>query len=217
MALESRARSRKNGAMTKKPAPPRTEAGIPDQELDRWLQARQKMKPLAANLAMLDGFVTAMAAGPLEQDLFGAILAALALQPADLNTGGTPEFAAIQATAERFNRISRELEDAILTPYHQRRGNGDIWPYDWCEGFLAYVTLTRPEWDRVMSVADPLHRLMLPILLYCGDDQARPLPETPTGPEEQKFAPDAWREIPANVVEIRNYYHFIPTGQSRRR
>jgi yecA family protein len=204
--------------MMKKPKLPQTVVGMSDKELDRWLQARQGMKPLASNLAMLDGVVTAMAAGPLDQDLVGAILAALALQPEDLNTGGTPEFMAIQATAERFNRISRELQNGVFVPHCQRRGDDDTGPYDWCEGFLAYVTLTRPEWDTVMTVTNPLHRLILPILKLRRDEQGRPNLEPPRPqPVGPQSAQDTWQEIQESVVEIRNHYHFVPKGQSRRR
>lgn len=204
--------------MTKKPAPPQTAPGMSDKELDRWLQARQGMKPLAVNLAMLDGFATAMAAGPLDQDLVGALLAALGLEHADIAKLETPAYAAIKAASDRFNRISRELADGIAKPAHRQRGNGDIWPYDWCEGFLAYVTLTRSAWDTVMTLDNPLHGLMLPILLYCKDDSGRPLLGPPRpGPEGKAFIRDGWNDIPQSVLAIRHHYHFIPAGESRRR
>lgn len=201
-----------------KASPPPVERPMEDRDLDRWLQARRLKKPLAGNLAMLDGFVTALAAGPLDQDLMGAILAALALEPAALNTGGTPEFAAIKAAADRFNRITEGLDDGVCTPHHRRRGNGDIWPADGCEGFLACVNLNLADWDTVMNPANTLHGLMLPILLYCKDEDGLPWLGPPRpGPETQAFIRNAWNDIPMSVVGIRNHYHVIPTGQSRRR
>jgi uncharacterized protein len=189
-----------------------------DKELDRWLQARRARKPLATNLAMLDGFVTALAAGPLDLDLIGSLLAALALDQDALNTGATPEFAAIKAAADRFNRITGALEDGIVEPHHRRRGNGDTWPADWCEGFLAAVKLNLAEWHSVMDPANQLNGLMLPILLYCKDEQGRPYLGPPRpGPQTQTFISEVWNDIPLSVATIRNHYHFIPTGQSRRR
>ena len=84
---------------------PAPERAMEDKELDRWLQARRAIGPLTTNLAMLDGFITALAAGPVGLDLIGALLKALALEHGALNVGGTPEFAAMKAAADRFNRI----------------------------------------------------------------------------------------------------------------
>jgi uncharacterized protein len=204
--------------MKKSRAAAPTAAALTDKELDRWLQAPCSGGRLTANLAMLDGFLTAMAAGPLDQDLIGALLAALGLGHADIARAGTPAYAAIKAAQDRFNRISSELADGIARPAHRKRGNGEVWPYDWCEGFLAYVTLTRAAWDTVMTLDNPLHGLMLPILLYCKDDSGEPMlgPVRP-GPEGKAFIRDTWNDIPQSVLAIRHHYHFIPTGQSRRR
>ena len=74
----------------------------------------------------IDGFITALAAGSVGLDLIGALLEALALEHGSLNVGGTPEFAAMKAAADRFNRIAAELTNrTIIRPHHRRRGNGD--------------------------------------------------------------------------------------------
>lgn len=201
-----------SGGMTKKSAPPQTATGMSDTELDRWLQARKAEKPLAINLAMLDGYVTAMAAGPLGQDLIGALLAALGLEPADITNGETPAYAAIKTASDRFNRIASELKEGKVKPAHRRRGNGDIWPHDWCEGFLAYVGRTRSAWDTMMTIGNPLHGLMLPILLYCKDDSGKPWLGPPRpGSEGKAFIRDAWHDIPQSVVAIRHHYHVTPS------
>src|SRR5438309_234999 len=103
--------------MTKTRRAAAPERAMDDRELDHWLQARRALNPLAANLAMLDGFVTALAAGPLDLDLIGALLAALALDREALNTGGTPEFAAIKAAVDRFNRMTGKLEKGVVDPW----------------------------------------------------------------------------------------------------
>jgi uncharacterized protein len=190
---------------------PAPERAMEDKELDRWLQARRAIGPLTTNLAMLDGFITALAAGPVGLDLIGALLEALALEHGALNVGGTPEFAAMKAAADRFNRT-------IIRPHHRRRGNGDIWPADWCEGFLAAVNLNRADWKTAMDPSHPLHEKMLPILLYCQDDRGKPYLGRPQPSAETKAVyAEAWKGIPTVVAAIRHHYHFIPAGQSRRR
>jgi yecA family protein len=198
---------------------PAPERAMEDKELDRWLQARRAIGPLTTNLAMLDGFITALAAGPVGLDLIGALLEALALEHGALNVGGTPEFAAMKAAADRFNRIGAELTNrTIIRPHHRRRGNGDIWPADWCEGFLAAVNLNRADWKTAMDPSHPLHEQMLPILLYCQDDRGKPYLGRPQPSAETKAVyAEAWKGIPTAVAAIRHHYHFIPAGQSRRR
>jgi uncharacterized protein len=69
-----------------------------------------------------------------------------------------------------------------------------------------------------MTISNPLHGLMLPILLYCRDDSGKPMLGPPRpGPEGKAFIRDAWNDIPQSVLAIRHHYHVIPTGQSRRR
>jgi yecA family protein len=192
------------------------ERAMDDRDLDRWLQARRALNPLAKNLAMLDGFVTALAAGPLDLDLIGALLAALALDHEALNTGGTPEFAAIKAAVDRFNRMTGELEKGVVDP--RRTGYDDVGLVDWCEGFLAAVNLNLPEWNTVMDSANPLHRLMLPILL-CGKNEQGRSHHGPTRPNQEIHASlsEAGAKIQLSVVTTRNRYDVISTGQSRRR
>ncbi len=40
-------------------------------ELDRWLRTPRKLQPVADSLAMLDGFVTAIVAGPVTYEPLG--------------------------------------------------------------------------------------------------------------------------------------------------
>ena len=41
------------------------------EELDRWLHTRRRRRPVAENLAMLDGYVTAIVAGPVTYEPLG--------------------------------------------------------------------------------------------------------------------------------------------------
>jgi len=42
-----------------------TAAAMPLEELERWLQARAERRPVATSIAMLDGYVTGIVAGPV--------------------------------------------------------------------------------------------------------------------------------------------------------
>lgn len=179
-----------------------------DVELGRWLHARRARGPLATTLPMLDGFVTAMAAGPLGRDLLGQICGALAVGRSALDVGGTLEFAAFRATADRFNAISQRLEDADPDPFHQRKPNGSVDATEWCEGFVAAVDLDRAAWKEVLDLASPLHGLMLPILVHCKTKLGAPMLGRPRpGIQTQTRLRQAYADIPTCVRAIRNHYH----------
>jgi uncharacterized protein UPF0149 len=83
--------------------PPMTKVAMPLDKLDVWLQGRTGAA--ATNLSMLDGFVTAIVAGPVSMDPPEWICPLLGIGIDAFNHGGTPEFAAISAVAVRHNAI----------------------------------------------------------------------------------------------------------------
>lgn len=187
-----------------------------DAALERWLRARRARNPLVKTLPMLDGFVTAMAAGPMGLDLIGHICAALAVEPSALDVGATPEFAAIKAMADRFNALGEILSDAEPKPLHKRKSNGDIDASEWCEGFMAAVNLDRNAWKAVLDLDSHLHGLMLPILLHCKNSLGEPMLGPPRqGIETQIFLKQAYTDIPMSVRGIRQHYHFTRYEQPR--
>ena len=187
-----------------------------DAELERWLRARRARNSLAKTLPMLDGFVTAMAAGPLDLDPVAQICAALAVERSAFDVGGTPEFAAIKAMADRFNAVSQRLADAEPTPLHKRKPNGDVDASEWCEGFLAAVNLNRKAWKAVIEPANHLHGLMLPILLHCKTSSGEPMLGPPrSGVETQIFLKQAYKDIPLHVRAIHQHYHVTHYDQPR--
>jgi uncharacterized protein len=189
-------------------ARPAAERAMGDAELERWLRARRAHNPLVKTLPMLDGFVTAMAAGPIGLDLMGHICAALALKRSAWDVGATPEFAAIKATADRFNALSATLSDAEPKPLHARKSNGDIDAAPWCEGFLTAVNLDRKAWQDVLNLDNHLHGLTLPILLHCKNNRGEPMLGPPrAGIETQIFLKQAYTDIPMSVRAIRDHYH----------
>jgi uncharacterized protein len=75
------------------PSASMAKAAMPLDELDQWLRGRADRQPAAANVSMLDGYVTAIAAGPVSFDPREWICPLLAIDADAFNHGGTPEFA----------------------------------------------------------------------------------------------------------------------------
>src|SRR5215831_14072520 len=83
------------------PSASMAKAAMPLDDLEQWLRGRADRQPAATNLSMLDGYVTAIVAGPVSFDPREWICPLLAIDADAFNHGGTPEFAAISAAAMR--------------------------------------------------------------------------------------------------------------------
>jgi len=135
--------------MTRRPVEAAATSGMirppmsPD-ELDRWLRTPRKLQPVADSLTMLDGFVTAIVAGPVTYEPFGWLCPLLGVTKDAYLNGDTPEFAAIAAVAERHNIISAVLSETQnqFTPLFSRSETGDVDVGPWCRGFYAAIQLT---------------------------------------------------------------------------
>jgi uncharacterized protein len=152
-----------------------TKVAMPLDKLDVWLQGRTVAA--ATNLSMLDGFVTAVVAGPVSMDPPEWICPLLGIEIDAFNHSGTPEFAAISAAAVRHNAIVETLTNAPKTfePIFVRKPGKDVDAGSWCEGFYAAMKLRLSAWAPLRNLADINHGLLLPILFHCVDDQGRPM------------------------------------------
>ncbi|MEY9438609.1 UPF0149 family protein [Bradyrhizobium elkanii] len=157
-------------------------AAMPLAELEQWLQARVDQHPAATGLPMLDGYVAAIVAGPVSMSPLDWICPLLAIDADAFNHGGTPEFAAISAVALRHNEISQILSTTPnqFAPMHRRQPNGVVDPRPWCQGFYAAMRLRLSAWAPLLDASNVNHRLLLPILLHCRDDQAASAARTAT-------------------------------------
>src|ERR1700680_2841049 len=190
--------------------PPMTAVAMPLDKLDLWLQGRTRAA--ATNLAMLDGFVSAVVAGPVSMDPPEWICPLLGIGIDASNQGGTPEFAAISAVAVRYNAIVETLTNAPKTfePIFARKPNKDIDAGPWCEGFYAAMKLRLSAWAPLTHLGDINQGRFLPILFHCVDDQGRPMLGPPRqGPDTDRFRRTAYKDIPAVVEEMRQYW--MPT------
>lgn len=185
---------------------------MPLDELDQWLRGRTDRQPAAANLSMLDGYVTAIVAGPVSFDPPDWICPLLAIDADAFNHGGTPEFAAISAVAVHHNDISNILSTAPdrFEPMYRRKPNREIDARPWCRGFYAAMPLRLSAWAPLLNTDDVNYGLLLPILVHCVDGQGRPLlGPTRKGLQGKAFLRTAYRDIPAVVEALRQYW--MPT------
>jgi uncharacterized protein len=192
--------------------PPMTAVAMQLDTLDAWLQGRANHGAAATNLSMLDGFVTAIVAGPVSMDPPEWICPLLGIEIDAFNHGGTLEFSAISAVAVRHNAIVETLSRAPKTfePIFARKPNGEIDAAPWCEGFYAAMKLKLPAWAPLRNLAEINHSLLLPILFHCVDDQAQPMLGPPRkGQETELFRRTAYKDIPPVVEEMRQYW--MPT------
>jgi len=192
--------------------PPMAAVAMPLDKLDLWLQGRTDHGAAATNLSMLDGFVTAIVAGPVSMDPPEWICPLLGIEIDAFNLGDTPDFAAISAVAVRHNAVVETLSNAPETfePIFARKPNHEVDAGPWCEGFHAAMKLRLSAWAPLRNLADINHGLLLPILFHCVDDQGRPMLGPPRkGPETEQFSRIAYKDIPAVVEEIRQYW--MPT------
>jgi uncharacterized protein len=184
-------------------------AAMPLDDLEQWLRSRADRQPAATNLSMLDGYVTAIVAGPVSFDPREWICPLLAIDADAFNHGGTPEFAAISAVAVRHNDISNILSEAPgrFEPIYRRKPNRDIDARPWCRGFYAAIQLRISAWAPLLNTNEINHGLLLPILVHCVDGQRRPLlGPTRKGPEGKAFMRKAYTDIPAVVEAMRQYW-----------
>ena len=104
-------------------------AAMPLDELERWLQDRADRHPVATSIPMLDGYVTAIVAGPVSISPPDWICPLLAIDADAFNHGGTPEFAAISAVVRAPQRHQQHALDGTAAvqadlPIQTRRRGG---------------------------------------------------------------------------------------------
>jgi uncharacterized protein len=202
--------TRRSGA----PAAPPSAAGVvrpamPLDELDRWLRAPRPLRPAAGSLAMLDGYVTAIVAGPVTYEPLGWLCPLLGVTKEAYLDGDTPAFAAIAAVAEHHNALAATLSEKPdqFTPLfgHSETGAVDVGP--WCRGFYGAIQLNPKYWRKLLPARRQAHLWLIPILAHCTSADGRPVPGgPPPGPLTELARFDAHRNIPPAVVAMREFW-----------
>jgi uncharacterized protein len=182
---------------------------MPLDELARWLRTPRPRTPVANSLAMLDGFLTAIVAGPVTYDPLGWVCPLLGVSKDAYHHGDTPEFAAIAAVAEYHNALSATLSETPdrFAPRFDRSQTGAIDVGPWCRGFHAAIQLNPKYWRALLPARRRAHLWLIPILAHCTDPDGRPVPGAPPlGPLTELARFDAHRNIPPAVVAMREFW-----------
>lgn len=197
-----------------KPAAPPATSGVvrppmPHADLDRWLRTPRQLQPVAHSLAMLDGYVTAIVAGPVTYEPLGWLCPLLGVSRDAHHNGDTPEFAAIAAVAEHHNRLATTLSETPdrFTPLFDRSPTGEVEVGPWCRGFHAAIQLNPKYWRRLLPARRQAHPWLIPILAHCTDANGRPVPGAPPpGPLTDLARFEAHRTIPPAIVAMRAFW-----------
>jgi uncharacterized protein len=190
-------------------APGVVRPAMPTDELDRWLRAPRPLRPMADSLAMLDGFVTAIVAGPVTYEPLGWLCPLLGVTKQAYLDRGTPEFAAIAAAAEHHNALAVTLSEkpSQFAPLFHRSRTGAVDVGPWCRGFYAAIQLNPKYWRQLLPARRQAHLWLIPILAHCTEGDARPVPGAPPpGPLTELARGDAHRTIPPAVVAMRDFW-----------
>jgi yecA family protein len=142
---------------------------MPLDDLDRWLRAPRALRPVADSLAVLDGHVTAIVAGPVTYEPLGWLCPLLGVTKGAYRDGDTPEFAAIAAVAEHHNAIAATLSQTPdqFTPRFGRSETGTVDVGPWCRGFYAAIQLNPKYWRKLLPARPQDHFWLIPILAHC--------------------------------------------------
>lgn len=204
----------------RKPAKTMADYAMSFEKLGHWLSKRAQsptlLHPKASSLSMLDGAVAAVVAGPVSMPPEDWVCPLLGVDR-DAFNHDTEEFSAIAATLMRHNAISDTLsmEPESFQPFFARTADGDVDARPWCMGFYAIMKLRLLDWSRLLSPNAIEHALLLPILLYCVDEDGRPILNQPLRAPASSPSRNAWSDIPAVVEAMRQFW--MPTRFRRAR
>ena len=177
-------------------------------ELEHWLRGRAKRRPVATSVPMLDGYVAAIVARPVSISPLDWISPLLAIDADAFNHGGTPEFAAISAVVQHHNAISNTLSTApqLFKPIFRSKPGGGLDVRPWCHGFYSAMKLRLLAWSQLLSFDNPDYHLLLPVLLFCADENGRPVVPGTDAAVVKRLRHQAPDDIPAFVEGIRQYW-----------
>jgi uncharacterized protein len=189
-------------------------------ELGVWMSERAKSStlrhPQATSLSMLDGAVAAVIAGPVSMTQEEWVCPLLGVDPDDFNHD-TRTFSAIAATLMRHNEIGATLstKPESFEPLFARGPDGEVDARPWCMGFYAVMQLRLLEWSQLLASSAPEDSHLRPILFYCAEETGRPVLYAALQDALAASEHKAWREIPASVEAIRQFW--MPIRFKRRK
>lgn len=186
------------------------EVALSDAKLAAWLARKANPQPLVRSLSALEGFVTAVVAGPAFADPQYWICPAMGFRWDVLTKGSRTSFAVFASVARIHNRVSEVLADNPqgFAPRFDAKPGGGVDPRPWCQGFYAAMHLNLEGWQPLLNLDDINHGLLLPILLYCVEEDGSPVLGPPRpGPETAHFIEhEGHKDIAQVVPAIREFF-----------
>ena len=183
---------------------------LSDDKLEAWLARKRGQAPLVRSISALEGFVTAVAAGPSFADPQLWICPCLGMRWDVMRRGSHRDHAVIASVARIYNRVVDLLGNApqAFAPRFATKADGNVDPRPWCQGFYAAMQLNLDGWQPLLDINNPQHGLLLPILAYCVDDAGRPVLGAPRpGAEtEHFFEYEGHKDIAPVVVALRDLH-----------
>ena len=189
-------------------------------ELGLWLRERAKSPtlrhPQATSLSMLEGAIAAVVAGPISMRQEEWVCPMLGVDPDDFNHD-TQTFSAVAATLMRHNEIGETLstKPESFEPLFVRTPESEVDARPWCMGFYAIMQLRLMEWSQLLASSAPEDSQLRPILFHCTDETGLPILYPALQDAVAASAHKAWREIPASVEAIRQFW--MPIRFKRRK
>ena len=170
--------------------------------LDAYLES-DRSPPESMLISDLDGFLTAVAIGPL------------LIKPSErlpiIWGGEQPVFAdedeaqaVLGAIMNRYNEIIRDVERQSLEPIFWTDTAGIVIAADWAEGFAMAIGLRPKSWEPLFQ-SKKHGPLLLPILALCSDDDGESVLGVDAQAEEEIMA-DAADLIPDCVIGIAAFW-----------
>jgi uncharacterized protein len=108
----------------------------------------------------------------------------------------------------RHNAISDTLstKPENFEPLFARTPEGEIDPQPWCIGFYATMQLRLLDWSQLLASSKPEESPLRPILFYCTDQAGKPVLYAELQEDVATSARKAWRDIPASVETLRQFW-----------
>ncbi len=159
----------------------------------------------AMNLSALDGYLTAIAVGPVTIPV-GEWLPLVW-------GGGAPDFAdgaeadsVPRAILGRLEQIRRDLasDPPACEPVYWEDDDGGAIASDWAEGFMFGLNLRAEAWEPMIGNEETVD-MILPMLALCADEEGKPILDLDEEEAEELIstAPEA---IPEAVVDIYDFW-----------
>lgn len=184
--------------------------GAVDLDLLEDALASEGMPETTMTLAELDGFLVAVAVGPVP-------IPSEEWLPCVWGGEETPCFAdEAQAATLRGGIVALQqdildqIRDGTYLPILWRDTDGSPLPEGWTSGFMLGVALRIDAWDPLLKAEDGA--MLIPILAFCDDDEDEPLVPGLRKKERERLRSNAYDNIACAAMDVAEYWGRVPVA-----